>query len=263
MSAPKLIARELGIRAGDRQLVARLDLEVRGGEFVALLGRNGTGKTLTLHALAGLVAPAAGGVWLEGQRLDGLARREVARRLAVLLQDLESADGLSALETVLVGRHPHLPAWQWERDEDRRVALAMLARVGLSHAARQPMQELSGGEQRRVAMATLLAQQPATFLLDEPTNHLDPHHQLEVLDLFREQTHGGHAVIATLHDPTLAARYADRVVLLHGDGRWICGETRTTLTAESLSALYLARVVESAVEGQRVFTVLGQPRPAG
>jgi len=253
MSAPLLAARGLDILAGERALVRGLDLDVRTGECIALLGRNGAGKTLTLHALAGLQRIAAGRVTLDGQPLDGLPRRVIAQRVGLLLQDLESGHSETALDTVLVGRHPHLAPWQWERDEDRRLARSMLARVGLGELGARTTATLSGGEQRRVAMATLLAQQPALFLLDEPTNHLDPHHQLAVLDLFREQTHTGHAMIATLHNPTLAARYADRVVLLYGDGRWIAGAAREVLTAANLSELYLVRIVEASVEGRRVF----------
>ncbi len=248
-----LAARALDICAGDRTLVRGLDLEVRAGECVALLGRNGAGKSLTLHALAGLTRASAGAVSIDGRPLDGLPRRAIARRIGLLLQDLESGHSETVLDTVLVGRHPHLAPWQWERDEDRRLARSMLARVGLGEFSPRLTGTLSGGEQRRIAMATLLTQQPALFLLDEPTNHLDPHHQLAVLDLFREQTHGGHAVVATLHDPTLAARYADRVVLLYGDGRWLAGSAREVLTAENLSELYLVRVVETLVEGRRVF----------
>jgi iron complex transport system ATP-binding protein len=253
MSHPILSARGLDIRAGDRLLVQGLDLEVHPGECVALLGRNGAGKSLTLHALAGLDAAGAGRISLDGRPLDALPRRAVARRIGLLPQDLEAGHSEKALDTVLVGRHPHLPPWRWERDEDRRLARSMLARVGLGGIASRLTASLSGGEQRRVAMATLLAQQPALFLLDEPTNHLDPHHQLAVLDLFREQTHGGGAVVATLHDPTLAARYADRVVLLHGDGRWLAGAAREVLTAANLSALYLVRIEETVVGGRRVF----------
>ena len=112
---------------------------------------------------------------------------------------------------------------------------------------------LSGGEQRRVAVAALLAQQPATFLLDEPTNHLDPHHQLAVLGLFRRLADAGSTVITTLHDPTLAARFADRVLLLYGDGRWSLGPVRTTLNAQTLSDLYLAPMIELGGNGRRVF----------
>ncbi|GMU69827.1 MAG: hemin import ATP-binding protein HmuV [Steroidobacteraceae bacterium] len=253
MSAAILAARGLGIHAGGRELVRGLDLELRAGECVALLGRNGAGKTLTLHALAGLQPAATGSVLLDGQPLDGLPRRAIARRIGVLLQDLESGHSETALDTVLVGRHPHLAPWQWERDADRRLARSMLTRVGLGELAARATATLSGGEQRRIAMATLLTQQPALYLLDEPTNHLDPHHQLAVLDLFREQAHGGRAVLATLHDPTLAARYADRVVLLYGDGRWLAGDAREVLTPANLSDLYLVRIAEASVAGRRVF----------
>ncbi|HQX46071.1 MAG TPA: ABC transporter ATP-binding protein [Steroidobacteraceae bacterium] len=257
MSRPILTVCGLDVKAGNRVLVRGLELEIRPGECVAILGRNGAGKSLTLHALAGLgdsgASPAAGSLSLDGQPLDGLPRRAIARRIGLLPQDLEAGHSETALDTVLVGRHPHLPLWRWERDEDRRLARSMLARVGLGDSAARLTGTLSGGEQRRVAMATLLTQHPALYLLDEPTNHLDPHHQLAVLDLFREQTHGGCAVVATLHDPTMAARYADRVVLLFGDGRWLAGPAHAVLTAENLSALYLVRVVETAVEERRVF----------
>jgi iron complex transport system ATP-binding protein len=104
-----------------------------------------------------------------------------------------------------------------------------------------------------VAVAALLAQQPGIFLLDEPTNHLDPHHQLVVLGLFRELARSGRTVITTLHDPTLAARFADRVLLLNGDGRWTLGAVSEALTAATLSELYLAPMMELEQDGRRVF----------
>jgi iron complex transport system ATP-binding protein len=112
---------------------------------------------------------------------------------------------------------------------------------------------MSGGERRRVAIASLLAQKPGVFLLDEPTNHLDPHHQLAILGLFKELTRNGSTVIASLHDPTLAARFADRALLLFGDGRWRAGTTEEMLTAESLSDLYLTPMQETIINGHRVF----------
>jgi iron complex transport system ATP-binding protein len=237
---------------GDRELVAALDLAVRPGAFVAVLGRNGTGKSLTLHTLAGLRFPSGGRVRLDGHDVDRMARRDVARRVGLLLQDLEPGWPTTVLESVLVGRHPHLAPWQWEHENDRRIALAMLARVGLGAFGARSTATLSGGEQRRVAMASLLAQQPDVYLLDEPMNHLDPHHQFAVLDVFRERAHAGQAVVATLHDPTVAARYADEVLLLHGDGRWQAGPADELLRPEPLSELYLTRVVESCVDGRRV-----------
>lgn len=238
---------------GARRLVVGLSLQFRPGEFVAILGRNGSGKTLTLHTLAGLRRPEAGAVSLDGAAMESLSRRAVALRLGLLAQDVEEAFVTTALEAVLVGRHPHLKLWQWESAEDERIALAALTAVDLADFAGRRTDTLSGGELRRVAVAALLAQEPAVFLLDEPSNHLDPAHQSGILGLFRELCDAGKTVIATMHDPTVAARFADRVLLLHGDGRWAAGAAAELLTAEKLSELYLAPMLELEKNGRRIF----------
>lgn len=238
---------------GARRLVAGLSLEFVPGEFVAILGRNGSGKTLTLHTLLGLRKPRGGAVYLDGVAMEGLSRKAVALRLGLLAQDVEESFVTTALEAVLVGRHPHLKLWQWETAADERIAHEALAAVDLEGFAGRRTDTLSGGELRRVAVAALLAQEPAVFLLDEPSNHLDPAHQVGILGLFRELCTGGRTVIATLHDPTVAARYADRVLLLHGDGRWAAGPARELLTAERLSELYLSPMLELEKDGRRVF----------
>jgi len=248
-----LAAANICVAAGKRELVRELSVQFAPGEVVAILGRNGSGKTLTLHTLAGLRPPAAGEMLLDGAAMSALTRRAVALRLGLLPQDLEDAFVTTALETVLIGRHPHLAFWQWETAEDERLAHQALAAVNMGDFALRHTDTLSGGEQRRVAVAALLAQSPAIFLLDEPTNHLDPHHQLAVLSLFRGLADSGRTVVTTLHDPTLAARFADRVLLLFGDGRWLLGPLGTTLTAAALSELYVAPMIELRQDGRRVF----------
>jgi iron complex transport system ATP-binding protein len=248
-----LTAESLGIAAGSRDLVTDLSTAFRPGELTAILGRNGSGKTLTLHTLAGLRKAQQGRVQLDGVSLEGMPRRSVARRIGLLMQDLEESFSTTALESVLIGRHPHLAPWQWESAEDERIARDALARVNMVSLALRTTDTLSGGERRRIAIASLLAQSPQVFLLDEPTNHLDPHHQLAVLEIFRQQATEGRTVIATLHDPTLAARFADRIILLFGDGRWVSGPTADVLTADSLSQLYLTPMVEIAANGHRAF----------
>jgi iron complex transport system ATP-binding protein len=233
--------------------VTDLSLEFQPGEFVAVLGRNGSGKTLTLHTLAGLRQPQSGEVCLDGAAMEGLSRRAVALRLGLLAQDVEESFVTTALEAVLVGRHPHLKLWQWESADDERIARAALTAVDLEDFAERRTDTLSGGELRRVAVAALLAQEPAVYLLDEPSNHLDPAHQLGILRLFRELCEAGKTVIATLHDPTVAARFADRVLLLHGDGRWAAGAASELLTAERLSELYLSPMLELEKDGRRIF----------
>jgi iron complex transport system ATP-binding protein len=241
------------VAVAGRRLVTGLSLEFVPGEFVAILGRNGTGKTLTLHTLLGLRQPRAGAVYLDGAAMAELSRKAVALRLGLLAQDVEESFVTTALEAVLVGRHPHLKLWQWETAEDERIARAALTAVDLEDFAGRRTDTLSGGELRRVAVAALLTQAPAIFLLDEPSNHLDPAHQLGILGLFRKLCAAGRTVIATLHDPTVAARFADRVLLLHGDGRWAAGPTSDLLTAERLTELYQAPMLEICQDGRRIF----------
>jgi iron complex transport system ATP-binding protein len=250
-----LATRNLGVSVGARELVSELTIDFAAGEFVAVLGRNGCGKTLTLHTLAGLREPAAGTVLLDEVPLSQHNPRGAARRLGLLTQDIEDGFSSTSLETVLIGRHPHLAFWQWESADDVRLAHESLTAVDLADFAARHTDTLSGGELRRVAIAALLAQAPAIYLLDEPTNHLDPHHQLAVLGLFRQLADAGSTVIATLHDPTLAARFAHRALLLFGDGRWSAGPAGETIVADTLSTLYLTPMLELQQDGRRIFFI--------
>lgn len=248
-----LACESLTIAAGTRVLVHHLSLALAPGEFLAILGRNGCGKSLTLHALAGLTAPRAGRVLLQGADMQTLPRRQVAQQLGMLPQDREEALAMTAIESVMIGRHPHLSFWQREGSADRALAQSALARLGLGDLSMRALTTLSGGEQRRVAIASLLAQAPRIYLLDEPSNHLDPLHQMQVLRLFRDLTGEGASVIATLHDPTLADRFADRVLLLHGDGRHRLGAAADILNSEALSELYRTPMLTLGAAPRRAF----------
>ncbi len=253
MDTALLRANGLRVSAGTRTLISDLSFELRRGEFIAVLGRNGCGKSLTLHTLAGLRPPAAGDVELEDQRLRQLSRGDVARALAFLPQDREDSLPLSVFEAALLGRHPHIGWLRGESAADVQIVHRALARMDVDSCAERALSTLSGGEQRRAAMAGLLAQEPRVFLLDEPTNHLDPHHQVDVLLAFRERCSAGAGVIATLHDPALAERCADRVLLMYGDGRWRLGPTAELLNAAELSLLYATPMNELSGGGRRAF----------
>lgn len=243
----------LGIAIAGRRLVEDLTLQVAPGEFVAVLGENGVGKTLTLHTLAGLRSPARGTVSVMGRRVMEWPRRELAQRLAVLTQTSEDPFPSTVLETALIGRHPHIDFWRWESEEDIRLTRAALAAVDLAERETREVQTLSGGERRRLAIATVLVQAPRVYLLDEPANHLDPHHQLQILRLFRARVDEGCTVIATLHEATLAAQFADRTLLLFGDGRWLYGASSEVLSADNLSRLYRTPIEQIEHRGRRVF----------
>jgi iron complex transport system ATP-binding protein len=249
---PAIACRDLTIAIAGRTLVADLALRIEPGSLTCILGCNGAGKTLTLHTLAGMRG-TTGEILIEGRALRDWPRRALARSLALLTQDTEDAFPSTVLEAVLVGRHPHLDFWQWEAEPDRQIARAALAEVALSEFAEREVASLSGGERRRVAIAAVLAQQARLLLLDEPLNHLDPHHQALVMrQLLRRRTQG-HAILMSVHDAGLAARYADDVLLLFGAGQWCFGPTAQVLTAAAVARLYSVPVRELTWEHGRTF----------
>jgi iron complex transport system ATP-binding protein len=234
-SAPLLEAETLALRIAERWLCCEFSLRLAPGECLVVLGPNGAGKTTLLHTLAGLRAPTVGRVRLAGRDYGAWPTREAARVRALLPQQQPDNFNASVVETVLVGRHPHLSRWGWEGPEDLRLAREALAAVGLAGMEEREVLSLSGGERQRVAIAALLAQEPRLFLLDEPTNHLDLHHQIGTLDLFRRLTGEGRGVVMVLHDINLAARYADQVILLDGRGGVLAGSREDILQPDRLS----------------------------
>ena len=161
----------------------------------------------------------------------------------------------------MIGRHPHIGRFNWESPEDFEVAERSLAAVGLSELGTRDVLTLSGGERRRLAIAQVLTQEPGIYLLDEPTNHLDPQHQLDALELFRAKADQGACVIASLHDVNLAVRYADRCLLLYGDGRWELGETAAILGEETLSSLYSTPMEAVDWRSTKLFVASGNVAP--
>jgi len=238
VSEPALVARGAGFAYRDGHGVAAIDLEVGSGEIVGLLGPNGAGKSTLVRMLSGVLAPYRGSIRLFGAELAGLARIEIARRVAVVPQETPSDLPYTALETVLLGRHPHLAGLAFESDADLELAHAALAQLGAEELAERPVAELSAGERQRVAAARALAQDTPALLLDEPTSFLDLRFQVELFDLVRGLAARGRAILAVLHDLNLAAEYCDRVVLLAGGRLDAAGPTAETLTYANLTRVY-------------------------
>ena len=251
--APLLAARGLRVTVGGHTVCAELEMACEAGRCVAILGRNGSGKTTLLHTLAGLRPPAAGTVALAGSDLATLGPRQIALTRGLLVQQQSDPFAATVLDTVLVGRHPHLGRWAWESAEDEHIARAALADLGLADLAARDIQTLSGGERQRVALAALLAQAPRRFLLDEPLNHLDLHYQIAALELFRHLAGQGRGVVMVLHDINLAARYADQVVLLDGQGGAAVGPRDAVMQAERLSRAFGHPLRRFEVEGRVTF----------
>lgn len=238
-----LAARALSVARGGRCLVEKFNFTLVPGELVAVVGPNGAGKSSLLAALAGLLTPAAGEILLGGLPLAGLSRRSVALSLGYLGQDDEAPYPSSVLETALIGRHPHIDFWRWESAGDRARAYQALRAVKLENAAARSVTTLSGGERRRLAIATLLAQAPRTYLLDEPLEALDLAFQIRLLRLLRHLSAlAGVGVLFSLHDLSLAARHADRTILLDGHGEATLGPPSAVLEATRLSEIYGCRI---------------------
>ena len=250
----RLEARALTLRIGARTLARDLNINFAAGENWAILGANGSGKTTLLMTLAGLRAPESGAVLLDGQALNAVPRRQRAQILGILFQDSASAFPCTIHELVLTGRHPHLGRWQEATADDLTTVEAALAATGLTEFSNRQMATLSGGEQRRAAFATLLAQDPPLCLLDEPANHLDPHHQLTLLSLAAARARRPHHLnLMVLHDINLAARFCTHALLLRRDGAHAHGTVQDMLTPANLEAVYGCAMCELTDDHRKYF----------
>jgi ABC-type cobalamin/Fe3+-siderophores transport system ATPase subunit len=237
VSAPAIAFEDVAVSFGARAVLRGVSLALAAGEVLGLAGPNGAGKTTLFRAATRVVALDRGEVRIAGTPVSALTRRELARRIAVVPQDVAIPFPFRAGEVVLMGRAPHRNGFAFESAADVERARACLALVGIESLADRPMSELSGGERQLVLVARALAQDPDVLLLDEPTAHLDLRHRAVVIERVREFAHGGGAALVVSHDLTLAARSCGRLALLAEGSVTACGAP-----AEVLQPLLLARV---------------------
>lgn len=228
------------IRAGypGREVLRDVSLTVAPGESVALLGHNGSGKTTLLRVLAGQLAPDVGRVLLEGREPAALSPRERARRIAVVPQRAEFFPSQIVRDMVLLGRYAHLGWWGVYAAHDYEAADQALASAGARELAQRRMGELSGGEVQRVMLARALAQESRLLLLDELAAALDWARVVELFDLLEQRRRAGMAIVMAVHDCSLAAQYATRLVGLKQGRVLFDGPPETVFTEENLGALY-------------------------
>jgi iron complex transport system ATP-binding protein len=220
-------------------VVDGVTLEIRAGDLVGILGPNGSGKTSLLRLLSGTRAPTAGRVFLDGHPMDRLGRRDIARRLAVVPQETELAFEYTALEIVLMGRHPHLGLFAIEGPHDYTLAREALAATGVAHLEKREFHTLSGGEKQRVVIAAALAQAADVLLLDEPTASLDLGAQLDVAALLLSLNDTRRVTMAiSTHDLNLAASICRTLVLMRHGRVLASGPADEVLTPDHVRALY-------------------------
>lgn len=248
----------LSVSLGGRAILEGIDWTARAGEFICVLGPNGAGKSTLLRALSGLLK--ANGVTLDGRALDSLSPRERARQIAWLPQTGQAVWPLDVRAVVALGRMPHGVTLDSLGARDNDAIENAIKACDLEALASRDVTTLSGGERARALLARALAVEAPVLLADEPVSALDPQHQLTVMDALRAQARRGRLVIAVLHDLTLAARFADRILLM-SDGRIAAdGPPQTVLTGALLRDVFGVEVVTLEQDGMRIVLPLSVSR---
>jgi iron complex transport system ATP-binding protein len=250
-----LAGRGLSIGYRDRVVGRALDVELKQGEVLALLGPNGSGKTTLLKTLLGVLAPLAGAVEIASRPIAAFAAAERARHIAYVPQSHAPTFAFTVETVVLMGRSAHGNLFSAPSAADRQVATRALERFGIAPLAARPYTMISGGERQLVLLARALAQEPQFIVLDEPTASLDFGNQGKVMNEIRALAAAGHGVLFTTHDPNHALRSADRAFLIRDGQRLAEGRVRDVLTRARLQDLYRAPIemLTDEATGTRAF----------
>ncbi len=199
---------------GNRTFVENLSMQFEPGEVWGIFGPNGAGKTTLLHALAGLHCANAGAVSLDKKLIHQMRSKTRAKKIGVLLQDTDFPFPSTVLDAAMIGRFPYQRHWLYDHEDDKQAVLEALKKVDLQDFIDRDVQTLSGGEKRRLSLATLLAQDPDIFLLDEPTNHLDIEQQLQLFEIIKHQAREfNKTIIMILHDLPFIKRYCEKLIV--------------------------------------------------
>ncbi|GHH92986.1 ABC transporter ATP-binding protein [Streptomyces capillispiralis] len=266
MTASHTLATEdLTLGYGDRAVIEGLDLTLAAGRITVIVGANACGKSTLLRSMSRLLVPRAGRVVLDGKEVHRTPAKELARTLGLLPQSPVTPEGITVLDLVGRGRHPHQRAFsRWTAQDDAAVAAALEA-THTTDLVERSVDELSGGQRQRVWIAMALAQQTDLLLLDEPTTFLDISHQIEVLDLLTDLNRSrGTTIVMVLHDLNLAARYADRLVALASGRLHAAGTPEEVMTEDTVRTVYGmdSRVIEDPVSGKPLVLPIGRHHAA-
>lgn len=252
---PALVVQNLNFSYGQRCVLKDVSFFVSTGRLYGLLGPNGSGKTTLLKCINGIMKPKSGRVICGGTIIEKLDRKEIARKISVVPQQVSIIFPFKVEDIVVMGRAPSLGLWETPKAADRSAAVKLLQELGIEHLAGRHFNEISGGERQMVLLARALFQDTEIMLLDEPTNNLDYRNQVLVLDLIKKiALKRKITVVMTLHDPNLALHYCDEVILLKNECVVAQGKVEEVLTDENLlSSIYKIDIrVEVMKKGNQV-----------
>jgi iron complex transport system ATP-binding protein len=254
----RLSVKHLSVALGRRLVLSGIDLDLEPGCFTVVIGPNGAGKTTLIRALAGLVAPQAGAVTFDGVPVGRLRAVERARAIAYLAQGGTIAWPLPVTSVVALGRLPHGERPDALTPAGQEAVAAAIASVGLRGFEHRAVTELSGGERARVLLARALATQAPVLLADEPMAALDLRHQLVVLEVLRNRARAGATVVAVMHDLSLAARFADEIILL-GEGHILARGAPAAVLTDARLASSFGVAARISTDGDRIFITADRP----
>ncbi|MDD4876391.1 MAG: ABC transporter ATP-binding protein [Dehalococcoidales bacterium] len=220
-----------------------INLSIKAGEMVGLLGPNGSGKTTLVKLIAGVLKPNKGKIMLNNTDLNRMNRMDIARNLAVVPQYFNSPFAFYSTDVVMLGRTPFINMFSGESAIDKQSVSEVIDMTGIKHLKNRRFDELSGGERQKVILAMALAQNPKMLLLDEPTVHLDINHQVEILELIKRlNLEQRLTIIATMHDFNLASLYFDRLILLKDGKVLVDGTPAQVLTKDRIQKTFSVTV---------------------
>ncbi len=255
--------RSLSFRYRQEWVLKEISLRIEKGEFIGVIGPNGSGKSTFLKILCRLLSPQEGDILLDTVPLKEMTQREIAKKIAIVPQEAYSLFPFRVIEIVLMGRSPYLGHLLFEGSKDLEMVKRAMDWTGILSIGERYMDELSGGERKRVFIARALAQEPEIILLDEPTANLDIHHQVDFLHLIVSLNRDrGLTIVMASHDLNIASEYCDRLILLQEGRIYKMGSPRDVITRETIEAVYGCRVWvdENPISGMPRITLLKRGR---
>ncbi len=236
-----------------------LSFDVAAGEFLAIAGPNGVGKTTLLNLLCGVLKPTAGQVKIDSSGIDSYSTRELARKVAVVRQEFVPAFDFTVTEVVSMARTPYLGALGFESTTDKDIVTEALEITDTTHLADRPLGKLSGGERQRVFIARALAQNTPIIILDEPTSFLDIKHQVAIYDLLKQsQLEKGKTIIAVTHDINMAMQYCDRTLLLYPGETYYVGKTAEVLSQQCIEDAFGVKTFSAHFGTRNIIMPIGK-----